>query len=59
MSEAATLIKCLPLILGLIRSITNAIKEANNDAEVRDHLLAVKKAYDAKDMSSLNDLFNK
>lgn len=59
MSEIATLIKCLPVLLGLIKSIQDAIKAAETNEEVKDQLMKVKAAFDKKDASSLNDLFNK
>ena len=59
MNSVITLIKCLPVLLALIQSIQKAIEDAKNEQEVRDHLLQVKAAFDAKDASSLNALFNK
>ena len=58
MSSIATLIKCLPIILGLINSIQKAIDEAKDEAEVKDKLLKVKDAFDKKDSAALNSIFN-
>lgn len=59
MSSVVTLIKCLPILLGLIKTIQDAIDKAETDKAVSDHLLAIQKAFDAKDATALNNLFNK
>lgn len=58
MSEILTLIKCLPAILGLIKAIQKGIDEAQTNATVADHVNQVKAAFDAKDASKLNAVFN-
>ena len=58
MSEFITLIKYLPDVLALIKSIESVIDEAKTAATVADHLKIVKGAFDAKDASQLNTIFN-
>ena len=58
MTSLVTLIKCLPIILGLITSIQKAIDDAKSEQEVKDHLAKVKDAFDKKDASALDALFN-
>lgn len=59
MSEFLTLVKCLPEILALIASIQKAFEDAKTELAVKEQLTQVKKAFDEKDSSHLDDLFNK
>jgi DNA-binding FrmR family transcriptional regulator len=59
MSELLTLLKCLPAILGLIKAIEKGIEEAKNEQEVKDVVNQVAAAFNAKDSTQLNNLFNK
>jgi hypothetical protein len=54
-----TLIQNLPAILALITSVEKALQDAKNEAQVKDGLAKVKEAFDAKDSSKLDALFNK
>lgn len=58
MSELATLIKCLPAILGLIKAIQDGIEEAKVQSTVNDHIEVITKAFEAKDANQLNAIFN-
>lgn len=58
MSELLTLLKCLPAILGLIKAIEKGIYAANTEATVKDHIATVTAAFEAKDASKLDALFN-
>lgn len=58
MSAILTLLKNLPLILGLIESIEAGIEAGETDAKVADHLTAVKDAFDKQDATALNTVFN-
>jgi hypothetical protein len=58
MSEAWTLIKLLPVLLGLIKSIQKGIDDAKLNATVADHLAQVKVAFDTKNADALNAIFN-
>jgi DNA-binding FrmR family transcriptional regulator len=58
-SDLAALIKALPLLLGLIAAIRKGIDEAETNKTVADHIQAVTEAFNAKDSSKLDALFNK
>ncbi len=58
MSELGTLISCLPAILALIKAMQKGIDDAKLNATVSDHLAAVRKAFETKDATALNALFN-
>jgi hypothetical protein len=59
MGSIVTLIQCLPQILALIKSVEKAIADAQAEVAVKDQLVKVKAAFDNKDATSLNALFNK
>lgn len=58
MSELAMIIKLLPEILALVKSIQKAIDQAQTDRKVKDDLQSIKKAFDSKDLSALDHIFN-
>lgn len=58
MSEALTLIKCIPVLLGLIKSIKAGILKYETEKSVADHLAQVKNAFDTGNTSELNSVFN-
>lgn len=54
-----TLLKCLPVILGLFQSIEKGIDDAKLESEVKDQMVKVKDAIDKRDSAALDSLFNK
>ena len=58
MGSLATLIKLLPEIIALIASIQKAIDQGETDRKVKDDLAAIKAAFDSKDASALNHIFD-
>lgn len=59
MSDLFAFIKCLPILLDMFRSIQKVVEDAQANATVQDHINQVKAAFDAKDASKLNAVFNK
>ena len=59
MSDLVALLKALPAILALIKAIQKAIDDAKVNQTVSDHAAVITKAYNDKDASALNALFNK
>lgn len=58
MSQIVAFLKCLPILLGLYKSIEAAIEKYELDETVSQHLAQVKNAVDTSDPSKLNALFN-
>lgn len=58
MSSLVTIVKLLPELIALIESIQKAINEAETERKVADDLKAIKDAFDSKDPSALNHIFN-
>jgi hypothetical protein len=58
MGSLVQIIKLLPEIIALLNSIQKAIDQAETDRKVSDDLKAIKAAFDSKDASALNHIFN-
>lgn len=58
MSSVITLIKLLPELIALIKSIQKAIDQAETDRKVSDDIKSIKAAFDAKDPAALDHIFN-
>ena len=57
MSELAALLKLLPILLGLVKSLQKAIDEAQTDRKVADDLKAIQEAIDRKDPDAIKHIF--
>ena len=51
-------VKCLPILLGLYKSIEAAIEKYETEKSVADHLAEVKNAYTSGDFTKLNAMVN-
>lgn len=58
MNSFLTLVKLLPELVALIKAIQKAIDQAETDRKVKDDLNAIKKAFDTKDATALDHIFN-
>jgi hypothetical protein len=58
-SDIWAFIQCIPVLLELIKSIRKGIDEAKTEKTVKDHVTQIKKAFDEKDPTQLDAIFNK
>lgn len=56
-SAIISLLKALPEILALIKTIQEQIKKANTERKVKDDLAKITEAFKNKDAAALNDIF--
>lgn len=54
-----SLVKCLPEILQFLQTLGKQIEEANTDRKIKDDLARINEAFEKRDASILNDVFNK
>jgi hypothetical protein len=59
MSDFLALLKLIPVLLGLIKSIRAEIQRQQTNATIAQHVAVIKDAYASKDASKLDALFNK
>jgi hypothetical protein len=57
MGSIATIIKLLPELIALIKSIQKAIDQAETDRKVADDLQALRIAFETKDPNAISHIF--
>lgn len=58
-SDLLALLKLIPVLLALIKSIRKYIETEQLNSSIKTHVQGVQQAFETKDASKLNALFNK
>jgi len=58
MNAILAFIKCLPEIIKLLEILATRIAEANTERKIKEDLQKINEAFEKRDATLLNDIFN-